>query len=705
MKRKNMRRRGPRILSILLVLCLALSLLPGTAWAAEVVASGKCGENVTWMLRGGVLTISGTGDMHDYNYGYLHDSDDNPAPWYEQCNDITEVVIENGVTSIGGSAFEDCSSLTTVDISDSVTTIEYRAFAECSSLTSVTIPDNVTSIGNGAFAYCESLTSVDIPVSVTSIGVGAFSATPWQESLGNFPIVNGILLKYQGEDWDVTIPDGVTTIVASAFSDCSFLRSVTIPDSVTTIGDSAFYNCTALISANIPDGVAIIETATFYDCESLTSVTIPYSVTSIGDGAFYECNSLTSVNIPEGVATIGFLAFYNCTGLTGSLVIPDSVTYIDDRAFVGCSGLTSVIIPNSVTSIEDGTFFRCSNLTSVNIPDSVTYIGDGAFQRCKSLTSVTIPDSVTRIENYAFYECGALTDVYYSGSEIQWKQIDIDNDYGSNGNLLNATIHYNYQPASGKCGENVTWTLDAGGTLTISGTGDMYFYNGIDDVSPWPWWEQCDKITAGVIGSGVTSIGKYVFMDCINLTSVTIPNGVTDIGDLAFSDCSSLTSVTIPNSVTDIGPAAFHGCESLTDVYYGGSENQWKQIFIADANAPLLNANIHYNSLPDAAAPDTPVVCGKYASDYTAEISFDGSDFTFTLSSLGDKSVPENTAAWQAIYNESGQLVSIKRLPSAKDGSSGISFKGSVSAAGGQKCSMFVLDGNSAPIIEKYILS
>ena len=307
---------------------------------------------------------------------------------------------------------------------------------------------------------------------------------------------------------------------------------------------------------------------------------------------------------------------------------------------------------------------------------------------------------------------------------------------------------------SGKCGENVTWTLDADGTLTISGTGDMYRFNGIGD-SPWPWWEQCDKITTGVICSGVTSVGQYLFADCINLTSVTIPDGVTSIEleafwgcsslpgvtipkgvtrierfafwgcssltsvtipkgvtrivDAAFSHCSGLTSVTIPDSVTFIDGSAFYNCSSLTDVYYTGSEEQWQQVEIYGEDwfgNVFGNATIHYNSvIPGETAPNTPVVCGEYASDFTTGINFDGSDFTFTLSSLGDKAVPENITALQTVYNESGQLVSVKQLPSTKDGASGVSFKGSVSVDEGQKCSMFVLDGNSAPMIEKYILT
>ena len=112
---------------------------------------------------------------------------------------------------------------------------------------------------------------------------------------------------------------------------------------------------------------------------------------------------------------------------------------------------------------------------------------------------------------------------------------------------------------SGSCGENLMWTLDDGGTLIISGEGDMnnYRYN-----SPWYKSARVKKI---IIKHGVTSIGDCAFCSCDSLTSVTIPDSVTSIGDLAFCDCTSLTSVTIPDSVTSIGDLAFSCC-GLTSV-------------------------------------------------------------------------------------------------------------------------------------------
>ena len=423
-----------RLLSFVLAALMIASLLPATALAADIVDSGTCGaegdgSNLTWTLDSdGVLTISGTGAMKEY--------DPYKAPWYGSSSRVKSAVIAEGVTSIGGKAFLDCTSLTSVTIPDSVTSIGKQAFMYCTSLTGVTIPDSVTSIGSSAFSYCKSLTSVTIPNSVTSIGGQTFMSCSSLTS--------------------VTIPNSVTSIGGCAFMDCSSLTSVTIPNSVTSIGEYAFYNCS-----------------------SLTSVTIPNSVTSIGEYAFYNCTSLTSVAIPDSVTSIGEYAFYNCRSLT-SVTIPDSVTSIGDFAFSYCESLTSVTIPDSVTSICDNAFDGCTSLTSVTIPNSVTSIGVGAFASCTSLTSVTIPDSVTSINNGAFYDCTSLTDVYYAGSEAQWKAISISSN--RNDDLLTANIHYNYGSHTHSYKDVVTapTCTEKGYTTHTCACGDSYMDTYVD---------------------------------------------------------------------------------------------------------------------------------------------------------------------------------------------------------------------------------
>ena len=146
---------------------------------------------------------------------------------------------------------------------------------------------------------------------------------------------------------------------------------------------------------------------------------------------------------------------------------------------------------------------------------------------------------------------------------------------------------------SGKCGDNLTWSLDTDtGVLTISGTGYMYNWNYYGDV---PWFSNRSSVKTVVIPDSVTSIGRWAFGYCESLTSVTIPDSVTSIGERAFYNCAGLTSITIPNSVTSIGSRAFEDCTRLTDVYYTGSKEDWNKISIGLYNGCLTDATIHYN--------------------------------------------------------------------------------------------------------------
>ena len=231
------------------------------------------------------------------------------------------ITFDGDVTSIGDSAFYDCTGLTSVNIPDSVTEIGEYAFYRCDSLTSVNIPDSVTTIGDSAFRYCDSLTSVTIPDSVTTIGYSPFEncrsltefTGKFAEDNGRILVVDGVLTAFAPAGiTEYNIPDSVTSIGESAFSDCSSLTSVNIPDSVTTIGCFAFYGCTSLTSVTIGDSVTEIGEYAFHRCTSLTSVTIGDSVTTIGNYAFRYCESLTSVNIPDSVTEIGEEAFYYC---------------------------------------------------------------------------------------------------------------------------------------------------------------------------------------------------------------------------------------------------------------------------------------------------------------------------------------------------------------------------------------------------------
>ena len=320
----------------------------GNAIAASAASSGNCGDsgsNVTWSLDdNGTLTISGSGKIEDYRSDF-------DQPWYSNRSDITSVVIEPGVTSIGSQAFYECSNLTSITIPSGLTSIGEQAFGNCTGLTSITIPSGLISIGDYAFWNCTGLTSITIQNGVTSIGTGAF--------------------------WN-----------------CTGLTSITIPSSVTSIGVNVFYNCTGLTDITVDSsnpsfcsesGVLFNKDKTtliYYPLGKTGSYTIPDGVTAIGDYAFYYCSRLTSVTIPSSVTSIGESAFRHCTGLT-SITIPNSVTSIVNLAFWDCDSLTIVYIPSGVNFVPDE-----SGLTGDFISQTATKI----TYTVDSSNNVTITD-------------------------------------------------------------------------------------------------------------------------------------------------------------------------------------------------------------------------------------------------------------------------------------------------------------------------
>ena len=503
-------------------------------------------DNLTWKLyEDGTLNISGKGAMKNYNYY------DNPSPASQKKDSVKKVVIEDGVTSIGNSAFDSCSNLTSITIPDSVSSIGNFVFYGCSSLTSITLSNNITNIGNSAFAGCSSLTSI-------------------------------------------TIPDRVTSIEKYAFYNCSGLTSITIPDSVTSIGESAFRNCTSLTSITIPDSVTSIGKSAFSNCSSLTSITIPNGVTSIGEYAFQSCSSLTSITIPDSVTSIGAYAFSDCWDLT-SITIPDSVTTIGESAFNACSSLTTISL-SCKSSLKRSDFGKQADLVSytshtLNKTEAkaatCTENGNKEYWTCEHckkyfLSDDANPETAKAVEQS---EC-MIPAIQHKNAIIQNASEPTETAPGYSGDRYCPDCDTIVEKGYTYWNEgNLTWKLDADGTLTISGTGAMKDYN--DDDNPSPAYKN-SNVKKIVIEKGVTSVGDYAFRSCNNLTSIMISNSVTSIGNSAFFYCTSLTSVTIPDnvtsienyafaytglksitipdSVTNIGNYAFAGCKDLTSI-------------------------------------------------------------------------------------------------------------------------------------------
>ena len=524
-----------KLVSLLLSFTMLLSIVSVVDFSAfaDTLTTGKCGENVTYSFdeSTGVLTISGTGDMNQWP--------EDDSPWYADAR-IKTLIIDEGVTSIGDRAFQNCSNLSNIQFPNSLTLINGDAFLNCTSLASVTIPDGVKRIHNSAFEGCKRLTSF-------SVNEGNSNYSSQDGVLFNKDKTEIIQYPIGNERATYDIPNSVTSIGNSAFSECTNLSNVTIPDSVTRIGDSAFESCTSLTSVIIPNSLISIDNSVFQGCTSLTSVTIPNSVTSIGNSAFDGCTSLTKVTIGNSVTDIGF------------------------SAFEGCASLTSVTIPDSVISISGSAFSSCTSLTSIAIPDSVTSIGWSAFSGCTSLTSVTIGNGVTSIDYFPFSDCSNLNEINYNGTISQWKSIQ-GYSYVSKPVICTDGVFKNIVTIDSfeyEFSDHTASIVGYTGTIenltipeSISYEDYTFEITSIADSA----FSNCASLKSVTIPDSVTRIGDSAFLNCASLKSVTIPDSVIRIGDSAFEDCTSLTSIKIPYSVTSIGFSAFEGCTNLTNI-------------------------------------------------------------------------------------------------------------------------------------------
>ena len=116
---------------------------------------------------------------------------------------------------------------------------------------------------------------------------------------------------------------------------------------------------------------------------------------------------------------------------------------------------------------------------------------------------------------------------------------------------------------NGECGENVTWTLNEEGVLSIEGSGSMTDYPNYSSI---PWYSLRNSIKSVTVSEGITSIGNRAFYNCSSIADISLPQTLSEIGDYAFNGCESLEEVSLPVSLDEIGNRAFYKCQSLTEI-------------------------------------------------------------------------------------------------------------------------------------------
>lgn len=436
-----------------------LSMPSDTNTNADIVDSGTSGENVTWTLDSeGTLTISGTGTVSNN--------------WRDNVNyrAVKKIIINEGITGIGGSVFRECNQLIQVSLPSGLKTIGAGAFDSCQQLQQINLPLGLTAIEEETFNYCISLGEIDIPSSVTTIGNKAF----WD--CQNLEKVN--------------FSKGIRSIGDWAFRDCKKLKQINLPYGVTDIGDLAFENCQGLEEAYIPSSVITIGNAAFQS-SGLIKAEIPSSVKSLGESIFNTCKSLREVKLPEGI------------------------TEIPDEMFAACA-LERIDIPDSVTVIGDGAFNLNFSLKEIEIPEMVTIIGAYAFNQCYALESIIIPANVEVISSDAFSRCSSLNNIVFEGNKpsIGTPFVDVTaNGYFPPDNPTWAGI------TSSWGGGNFRWNVKA---IEVSLDNEVYIYTG-EQIKP--------EVTATCEGKVLTEGADYNVSYSNNIEVGTATVTVTGNGD------------------------------------------------------------------------------------------------------------------------------------------------------------------------------
>lgn len=282
---------------------------------------------------------------------------------------IRSIYIPDSVETIGSNAFCGCSALTEVRLPQNLKRIESGLFRYCINLNQIVIPFKVSFIGSFAFAdcvhlkeivliettfigesafnNCQSLESVFVSRKLNKVDANAFMDTNWLDAQTDEFVFIGhkILLKYNGTDTNVVIPEG-TTAISNAFDGNRTLESVKLPEGLIRISQNAFQ-----------------------DAENLSRITIPQSVTEIGPGAFQNCRSLSEIELPESIKSIGANAFRECENLSG-LTFPSQVTDIQNGVGRDCPSLVDVIIPEGAVKFHKDAFLDSPNVNIMIVKGS-----------------------------------------------------------------------------------------------------------------------------------------------------------------------------------------------------------------------------------------------------------------------------------------------------------------------------------------------
>ena len=469
------------------------------------VDEGNSDEGNSELTQIGYIKINNTS-------GILNESWEKAEEIEKDKSHITMVIVGEGITEIGKSAFENFDNLNYIYLSDNITALNDRCFYNCHNLTKIHIPnggsniDNINHIKNNKGGSSS-------PSSVT-FGTEVFYGCT------NLAEFDSYYEGYVSNDNRCYINNNSRLIFfAQGNLSNSDISEYTLPD-VISIGSSVFkdvFKNDKINKINISSETTYIGKSAFEGCSSISKICLHNKLETISKFAFNGCH-IENVYIDD-IAAWCNISFENSTS---------NPLYNGCNLYLNNKLVEELTIPDSITKIGNFTFYNCSSLKSVNIPDSVNKIGDFAFKSCSNLTSITIPDNVTTIGNSAFNNCSELKEISLPN---KLTKIGISTFNGCKSMTLNTDI-----------------------PTTVTFIGESAF-------------EGCEMLSRSLSLLSIKYISDNTFKGCISLTEVKTNDNIERIGNFAFYGCKELYRLNLPNNITEIGESAFDGCESYQGNY------------------------------------------------------------------------------------------------------------------------------------------
>lgn len=506
---------------------------------------------------------------------------------------LKEITLPSTLWEIGEEAFIGCA-LEKVTLPEGVETLGERAFACCGQLKTITLPNTLRRMGYGVFAECDALWGLTLPASLTEIDGNPIPAIPLSRHffanslriapdnpvlhIENQMLLAGDKLICAARDLrEVTVPEGITTIVRGAFY-AAQVEKVTLPEGLMEIQQEAFYDCFALRSISLPESLQSIGASAFSSCRALAEITLPEGLRTIGTRAF-DWTGLTSLQLPENLEEIGYSAFSSNAELQ-EVTFPKNLRVIPTDMLYNCSALEKVVLPEQLERLEASAFAYCEALTEIDLPEGVQFLGRNAFERC-GFASICIPDSVTEIEGNPFKNCKALRTVELSPNHpLLTVQDGMLIDHVHQRVLRRLTtgavcivpegIKEIADGAFGRIPELTQITLP--GSLEKIGEA-AFIYCGMREIT---------------IPKGVAELERAAFLHCDQLETVHLQEGLRVIGWDAFWECSKLTDIQLPKTLEQIGLRAFEHCASLKQLTIPASITTLYADFVDDGTELLV---------------------------------------------------------------------------------------------------------------------